>query len=137
MWVIDTDTLTLWLRAHPQIVRRAEPCSAHELAVTIITVEEALGGWYSVVRQARDDEKLAWAYRRLQETVEFLSRVRILGFTPSAISRFNELRKKHRRADKSDLRIAAIVLETGGTLVTRNLRDFRAIEGLALEDWSV
>ncbi len=36
----------------------------------------------------------------------------------------------------ADLRIAAITLEHGGTLVTRNVRDFRGIPDLLIVDWS-
>ena len=36
----------------------------------------------------------------------------------------------------NDLRIAAIVLESGATLVSRNLADFRPIAELDVEDWS-
>jgi predicted nucleic acid-binding protein len=68
--------------------------------------------------------------------VEFLTRARILSFSPAAITRYRELRNQHRRASSNDLRIAAIVLESGGTLVTRNSKDFRSIAGLSLEDWS-
>ncbi len=36
----------------------------------------------------------------------------------------------------ADLRIAAITLEHGGTLVTRNTRDSQAIPDLPFVDWS-
>ena len=35
-----------------------------------------------------------------------------------------------------DLRIASIAFVTGATLLSRNLRNFRQVPGLAVEDWT-
>lgn len=58
-------------------------------------------------------------------------------YSEAAIDRYEDLRKQKLNLGKLDLRIAAIVLETGGTLVTRNVRDFSRVSGLTTEDWSV
>jgi predicted nucleic acid-binding protein len=36
-----------------------------------------------------------------------------------------------------DLRIASVALVSNATLLTRNLRDFRHVPDLAVEDWTV
>src|SRR5262249_709475 len=107
-----------------------------DLAITIITVEEILTGWYSQIRRAKKDEPLIRAYAALQQAVEFSARVRILAFGEEAIERVHELRPSRRRMGPSDLRIAVAVLVNDAILVTRNLRDFKGIPGLQLEDWS-
>jgi predicted nucleic acid-binding protein len=35
-----------------------------------------------------------------------------------------------------DLRIAAVALDHSATLVTRNLRDFKKVHGLHVENWA-
>jgi tRNA(fMet)-specific endonuclease VapC len=114
-------------------------CRRHtrqQLAVTIITMEEVLGGWYTQIRQARDDQQLARAYQALHEAIEFSRSIRILPFDLPEIRRYRQLRTQHRRIGTNDLRIAAIVLEQRGILVTRNTNDFADITGLQLDDWA-
>ena len=135
MFALDTDTLTSWLRGQPSIVRRIETQSPRDLAITIITVEEVLGGWYAMIRQARDDDQLVRSYRWLQQSVEFFRQIRILPLNLSALQRSRALRKEHRTTGTNDLRIAAISLENGVTLVSRNLSDFARIPGLSVESW--
>jgi tRNA(fMet)-specific endonuclease VapC len=67
LWVLDTDTLTLWLLGQEIIAARIAATPPQQLAVTIITVEEMLGGWYTQIRPARDDQQLARAYQALHQ----------------------------------------------------------------------
>jgi tRNA(fMet)-specific endonuclease VapC len=134
--VLDTDVLTLWLRGQETIGARVAATPPQQLSVTIITMEEVLGGWYTQIRQARDDQQLARAYQALHEAIEFSRSIRILPFDLPEIRRYRQLRTQHRRIGTNDLRIAAIVLEQQAILVTRNTSDFADISGLELEDWS-
>jgi tRNA(fMet)-specific endonuclease VapC len=134
--VLDTDVLTLWLRGQETIGARVAATPPQQLSVTIITMEEVLGGWYTQIRQARDDQQLARAYQALHEAIEFSRSIRILPFDLPEIRRYRQLRTQHRRIGTNDLRIAAIVLEQQAILVTRNTTDFADISGLELEDWS-
>lgn len=137
LYVLDTDMLTLVQEGHPVVSQRFLGTPGEALAITVLTVEEQLSGWYSQVRQAKKPERLAWAYRRLAETVTFLSRVQILAYDEPAIHRCEALRNKKLKVKTFDLRIASVVLEREATLVTRNTRDFKKVPGLILEDWSL
>ncbi len=134
--ILDTDTLTLFQDGHPTVCKRVKDHPQKDLAITVLSVEEQLSGWYTALRQAKQVEKLAWAYRRLAENIRFLSRLQILAFEEPAIRRYEELTKLKLKVRKMDLRIAAAVLEAGATLVTRNVRDFKLVPGLAWTDWS-
>ena len=136
LFILDTDILSLYQEGHVAVTQRILTHRISELAVTVITVEEQLSGWYRVLRRAKRRPELADAYQRLAEAVPFLAQFAILPFTEAAILRFEQLLAAKLQVRKSDLRIAAIALEYGGTLVSRNLRDFQRVPGLAVEDWS-
>ena len=135
-YILDTDTLQLFQDQQQMVVTRVQAVPPNELATSVITVEEQMSGWYSQLRQAKNDELLSWAYRRLAQTVRFLSKVQIIDFDESAIRRCESLKKLKLKIRKLDLRIAAMVLTREAVLVTRNARDFRKVPGLQFEDWS-
>ena len=58
----------------------------------------------------------------------------MLDFDERAAQRFLELRRSRVRLGSMDLKIAAIAISRGGTLLSRNLTDFRRIPGLSVED---
>ena len=136
LWILDTDTLSLFLHGESHVCLRVSSVPPDELAVTIITVEEVLTGWYAEVRRARRDDQLVRAYAALQQSIEFFRFANILPFDQDAVRRFHELRRQHRRIGTNDLRIAAIAMERLGVVVTRNQEDFGLVEGLVAEDWS-
>ena len=136
LFVLDTDHVSLLQRGHSLVAARVLATPPGELAVSVITFEEQLGAWYTQVRQARDPEKLARAYEGLFQVLEDAKRLRILPFSRSAIGRYLELRRTYRRVGRMDLAIAAVTLDAGAILVTRNRSDFEPILGLAIQDWS-
>jgi tRNA(fMet)-specific endonuclease VapC len=136
LYVLDTDSLQLFQDGHAQMVARVRAVAPSERAVSVVTVEEQLSGWYSQLRQAKRPDRLAWAYHRLAAAVRFLSQVQIIDLDESAIQRCQELKKRKLKVGTMDLRIAATVLERDAILVTRNVRDFQQVPGLRIEDWS-
>jgi tRNA(fMet)-specific endonuclease VapC len=135
-YVLDTDALTLLREGNEEVTRRVGLLPPGELATTVITVEEHLTGWYALVRQARRPEQLEQAYQALADATRYFAAVEILNYSCAAIARFEQLKSLKLNIGGMDLRIAAIVLEAGATLVTRNFRDFRRVPGLAVEDWT-
>jgi tRNA(fMet)-specific endonuclease VapC len=135
--VLDTDMLSLLQRGHPIVTRRFASRPAGEIAITAITVEEQISGWYTMLRKAKKPEDLALAYQSLIDTVRYLASLPILPFSADAIVRFQLLVGQKLNVGGMDLRIAAIALENGAAVVSRNLRDFGRVPGLIVEDWSV
>jgi len=127
LYVLDTDILSLYQSGHPAVVQNVQGRATDQLAVSVISVEEQLTGWYTKLRRAKKRDQLARAYQRLASAVSFHSHVQILPFPEPAIARYKALRAAHRHIGKNDLRIAAIVLELGATLATRNTKDFQQI----------
>jgi tRNA(fMet)-specific endonuclease VapC len=136
LFVLDSDTVSLLENGHVTVVARVASHPAAEISVAVIVVEEALSGWYSMIRKAKNPRQLALAYDELASTVAVLSGIQILRYTETAIARFHGLLKAKLHVRANDLRIAAIALEYNATVVTRNVRDFVVVPGLTVEDWS-
>jgi tRNA(fMet)-specific endonuclease VapC len=109
-FVLDTDVLTFYQQGHAAVVRNVQARPLDRLAVTVVSVEQQLTGCYTKLRRAKTPDQLARAYKRMTDAIRFLVRFEIVTFSEPAILRYDALRAAHRRLDKSDLRIAAIVL---------------------------
>jgi tRNA(fMet)-specific endonuclease VapC len=137
LFVLDTDHVTLYYYGDPIVVQRVDSRAPTELAISVLTVDEQLTGWYTLTRQARRPEEVARAYAHLGEAVVRLGRWRILPYTEAAIARVTQLKALRLNVRLMDLRIAAVAMENQAVVVTRNRRDFGRVPGLSVEDWSV
>src|SRR5262245_29001805 len=136
LFVLDTDVLSLWQHAHPSVSQNVTAHKADDLAITAITVQEQLDGWHSRLPHAKAPQQIADLYQRLVDNVVFVGRLNILPYSVAAVLRYEQLQRQKLNISRMDLKIAAIVLEAGATLVTRNFRDFGRIPGLAIADWT-
>jgi tRNA(fMet)-specific endonuclease VapC len=139
MIVLDTDHLSelerLASRKGTKLRERLAQVPDRPVATTIVSVEEQLRGRLAVINEKRVGIEQGLPYTRLIELIEFYSGWPILPFDQIAVERFHNLRAARIRIGTMDLKIAAIVLALGATLLSANLRDFRQVPGLSVEDW--
>ncbi|MBU6335480.1 MAG: type II toxin-antitoxin system VapC family toxin [Chloroflexi bacterium] len=93
-------------------------------------------GWLAAIRAATTPDARATAYQRLRMAVEYFASFAVVDYTVHVEALVSDLRKQGLRIGTQDLRIAAIALVQGATVVTRNTRDFAQVPGLRIEDWS-
>ncbi len=87
------------------------------------------------INQAKDVVKQVPYYERFVGLVAFFSRWQILPFDDRAAAEFMGLRKQRVRIGAMDLKIASVALVRGAKLLSANLRDFRQVPGLDVENW--
>jgi tRNA(fMet)-specific endonuclease VapC len=137
LWILDTDTLSLFQRGHPLVTQRVNVIPTEQLATTVITFEEQIYGRLNRIRRANSQELLVFAYIQLRETLEDFKTIQVLNFDQQASNRYTELILQKVRIGTQDLRIASIAMSQDATLVTRNRRDFSRVPGLQFEDWTM
>jgi tRNA(fMet)-specific endonuclease VapC len=141
MVVLDTDHLSLLERADSEeggrIRARLQQVPPEERATTIVNFEEQMRGWMAVLARARTLAQEVEVYRRLRQQLANYTGLVVLEFDERAATEYQRLRNARLRVGTMDLKIAAIVLAQGATLLSRNLSDFGRIPGLTVEDWTV
>jgi tRNA(fMet)-specific endonuclease VapC len=62
LYVLDTDVLTLLQEGDPTVRQHVDSHPKQDIAITIISVEEQLTGWYTKIRRSQALAILAQAY---------------------------------------------------------------------------
>jgi tRNA(fMet)-specific endonuclease VapC len=138
MIAFDTDVLTEILLGDPAFVARAATIPPHEQAVPVVVIEEIMRGRLQVIRQAEAGQakvNLPRAYDLFAQTLRDIQQVIVLSYTPQAENLYLEWRHQRIRVGSHDLRIGAICVAHGVTLVSRNRQDYTRVPGLQVEFW--
>jgi tRNA(fMet)-specific endonuclease VapC len=136
--VLDTDHLTVYAFAESkrhQVLSARIRNSREEFCTTVVCVEEQLRGWLAAIKRVRDPMDQVPVYHRLTRLWEFFGAWRTLPFEAAAAERFKNLRRQRLRIGSQDLKIATIALAFDALLLSANLRDFRQVPGLRVENW--
>jgi tRNA(fMet)-specific endonuclease VapC len=137
MIVLDTDTLTFFFREHSRVLERMRQAN-DEIATTIISRIEILQGRFATLLKAADGDELQRGQQRLDEAQRNLAKIpKMLAIDSAAAQQFDLLREQRRlkKIGRADLLIAAITLANRATLISRNLKDFRQVPNLQVENW--
>jgi tRNA(fMet)-specific endonuclease VapC len=139
MFVLDTDILTLLFAGHPRVSSRRDHVPSADIAITVISRIQSLQGRFEFLLKAATGDDLLRAQALLDRTAHSLAQVEtVLAIDVRAAAEFDRLRqhKKVKKIGRGDLLIAAITLANQATLVSRNLKDFRQVPGLRVENWA-
>ena len=137
MILLDTDSFTLHQVGHHRFMARFQE-AAEAPAIAIATQVEALRGRLDALMKAEDGLRLLRAQQGMVRTMAHLTVFQVIPFDATAAAEFDRLRqvKKLKKIGRADLLIACIALAHGALLVTRNLRHFKQVPGLRVENWA-
>ena len=139
MYVLDTDHLSLLERVDnidkQRLLNRLGKLREGEVATSIIAFEEQIRGWTAYLSKSRTMSQQVDAYRRLRLQLNNYCSIIVLDFDDRAAKVFHDLKSQRLKVGTMDLKTASVALASNATLLSRNLRDFRQVPNLRVEDW--
>ena len=127
--MIDTDTAIFTIKRKPAHIKRIFNANIGQLCISAVTWGELICG----------AEKSEQAQKNLLVLEGFSARLEILPFDEQASTHFGqvkaELEIQGTKIGSYDTMIAGHARSQGLIIVTNNVREFRRIEGLRVENW--
>ena len=132
LYMLDTNICSYIIRNKPQSIKKKlqEVEENHTVALSSIVVSELLYG-----ATKKDSPKL------MKIVSAFIDNFIIYDYSKVSAQSYANIRtnleKKGQIIGANDLLIASHALSLGAVLVTNNSREFKRVEKLVLEDWSL
>lgn len=130
MYILDTDTCIYVIKRRPKsVLARLQTLPLDDVGISSITLGELQLGVEKSSRPEQNQEALNL----------FVAPLQILSFDERAARSYGRVRAELEKCGQVigslDMMIGAHALGEAAILVTNNLREFRRIEGLRLENW--
>ena len=135
----DTDVLTELFAGNAAYGQRFVAIDQDKRGLPIVAAAEVLRGWLAAIRQAEAGKgkmSLEYALGQFQQRLVNMAPFTFLSYTAAAEALAAAMRRQRLRVGTRDLRIAAVCIVHGATLVTRNARDYAQIPGLTFDVWN-
>jgi len=128
-YLLDTNIVIYVLKRRPVEVLEIFNTNASRMAISSITLSELIYG----------AEKSINVDKNLEAIEEFISHLEVLSYDAKASQHYGQIKaaleKKGEVIGENDIHIAAHAISQGLILVTNNLREFKRVPNLALENW--
>jgi tRNA(fMet)-specific endonuclease VapC len=129
-YMLDTNICIYVMKNYPPQLAGRFNRLADQLCISSITLAELHYG----------AEKSARVLENLQAIEQFAARLEVVPFSPKAAAHHGQIRAELERAGRPagtyDMLIAAHARSEGLTVVTNNLREFKRMPGVRVENWS-
>ena len=130
LYLIDTDIIIYFIKGHDAVVNRFIDVSLTQLFISDITCAELYYGAYNS----------DYPEHNLKTVGGVIANINIAPLSTHASKIFGklkaDLKKKGELLADMDLLIAAVAIAGNYTLVTNNIKHFKRIKGLKIENWS-
>lgn len=140
-YLLDTDHISiLQIQSGVEYIRLTTRIAAlkwSDFCVCAVSFHEQILGIHAFINRAKTDADLLRGYGYFDAILNVYATARLLPFDAAALTQANDLAASRIRIATMDLRIAAIALSTGMTLLTRNKRDLGRVPGLRIDDWTI
>jgi len=131
-YMLDTDTCSYVMkRSNDAVLTRLQDVPVSDVCISVITKSELLFGVELSPRRGQDEMALN----------AFLGYIEVLDFPENAASDYAKIRAdlktRGTMIGANDLFIAAHACSLGLTLVTNNTDEFRRVQNLTIENWTI
>jgi len=137
--ILDTDHIVVLKYSRGQqyatLTAKMALSPDQNFVTTVVTLEEQLRGWLALINRTNDAHQQISSYDKLNDVVNYFSRWVRLPFDDAAADLFKSYRQQKIRIGTMDLKIASVAAARRCMLLSANLRDFRQVPSLRVEDW--